>query len=305
MKFNTVNINLAPVVVFAYKRVDTLSLTIEALAANSLAKNSDLIVFSDGPKGDSDSNGVKEVRNYLNGIEGFNSVQVIAAETNRGLANSIINGVKTVLESKERIIVVEDDVITSPNFLSFMNAALDYYHKRERIFSISGWSMPIKTKQTDDVYFTKRSNSACWGTWKDRWQEIDWEIKDYSSFQANTSLQKKFNLMGSDMSGMLHRQMTGKIDSWAIRWCYHQFKYDLFSVYPILSKSVNIGFDSVDASHTKEKYSRFKTQLDTELKETFLFKGEPILDKNTMKQFLRPHSLVQRVKYKLINTILR
>lgn len=42
---------------------------------------------------------------------------------------------------------------------------------------------------------------------------------------------------------MLVNQMEGKIDSWAVRWCYHLFKNDLMTVYPRTSKALNIGLD--------------------------------------------------------------
>ncbi len=45
------------------------------------------------------------------------------------------------------------------------------------------------------------------------------------------------------MSNMLDAQMEGKIDSWAIRWCYTQSKKNMFTVYPVKSRVRNIGLD--------------------------------------------------------------
>lgn len=294
---------LAPVVVFAYKRQDTLERTITALSENDLAQQTTLYVFSDGPRNVTDEEDIKSVRAYLDTIDGFKSIHIIKSEINKGLAQSIISGVSELFEKHEELIIVEDDVITSTNFLTFMNSALHFYRNNSSVFSISGWSIPIQINDDSDVYFTLRGNSSCWGMWKNRWELIDWKVIDYPQFAKNQREQKRFNAMGSDISSMLKRQMNGELDSWAIRWVYHQFKYNLYSVYPTKSKAKNIGYNSDKATHTSEKYSRFETILDTELKNEFHLPEEPKLEKKYLKQFLKPHSIIQRAKYKLMNKI--
>lgn len=290
----------APIALFTYKRLDTLKLTIEALQKNYLASKSDLIVFSDAAKGDKDSKAVADVRDYLKSIEGFNSIKIYEAKENKGLANSIINGVNQVLETHDSLIVLEDDLVSSPNFLNFMNDSLNFYEDNLHIFSIAGFSIPIKTIAVSDVYFTQRSSSWGWATWKDRWEIIDWEVTDYNSFKKNKVQRTEFNKMGSDMASMLDRQMIGKINSWAIRWCYHQFKNNLYSVHPFESKIDNVGF-SPEASNTKEKYNRYKTALDIGTKTHFIFSKDIKLEKDIIQQFVKPFTIASRIKYKFLN----
>jgi hypothetical protein len=268
---------LAPIILFTYKRLDTLKLTVEALQKNYLASKSDLIIFSDAAKGDKDSKAVKDVRDYLKSIEGFNSIKIYESKENKGLANSIIKGVSQVLETHDSVIVLEDDLVSSPNFLNFMNDSLNFYVDNPQILSIAGFSIPIKTNSVFDVYFTHRSSSWGWATWKNRWEIIDWEVTDYNSFKKNKTQRNDFNKMGSDMVSMLDRQMEGKINSWAIRWCYHQFKNKMYSVHPFESKIDNVGF-SPEASNTKEKYNRYKTILDIGTKTHFNFSQDTLLD---------------------------
>lgn len=293
---------LAPIVLFTYKRVDTLKKTVEALQGNYLASKSDLIVFSDGSKNEVDSIAVNDVRHYLETVSGFKSVRIVALLNNKGLANSIIEGVTEVLKKHEKVIVLEDDLVSSPNFLNYMNDALFFYQDDLRVFSISGFSVPIKSKETFDVYFTKRSSSWGWATWQYQWAKIDWDVKDYETFKYNFRKRYQFNKMGSDLSGMLDRQMRGKLSSWAIRWCYHQFKYDLFSVHPILSKIRNIGF-SEEASNTKKKNNRYSTLLDNRNEVNFCFTEQVKIEKYLIKQYVKPYSFFTRIKYKLFNKI--
>ena len=298
--------SLAPIILFTYKRLDTLKLTVNALQLNFLALESDLIIYSDGPKSENDSHAVVMVRSYLRTVQGFKSINIIESSINKGLARSIVEGVSQVVSQYGKVIVLEDDLITSPNFLHFMNQALDFYNDIKKVFSISGYSIQIKNHHsTTDVYFTHRASSWGWATWSDRWQTIDWDVSDYSSFKNSKELRRNFNKMGSDMSQMLDRQMQGKLDSWAIRWCYHQYKYDLFSAHPMVSKISNIGFNSLDATNTTEKFNRYKTKLDQSNKTSFQFSNDICLEDKIIIQFIKPFTILSRLKYKIIHLVFK
>jgi hypothetical protein len=297
---------LAPIVLFTYKRLDTLKKTVEALQKNYLAPASDLYIFSDAAKGEQDLEAVNTVREYLKSINTFKTVTVYESPINKGLATSIIEGVDKILQNHETVIVLEDDLVSSPNFLNYMNSGLDFYREKHKVFSITGFSIPIKSNQSrTDVYFTSRSSSWGWATWKDRWTTIDWDVTDYLDFKNNTHSRHSFNKMGSDMALMLDRQMQGKINSWAIRWCYHQFKSGLLSVHPFQSKIENVGFNSPDASNTKERFNRYKTKLDNDGKIKFLFSNNIFLDPKIIQQFTKPFSIKTRIKYKLLNLLFK
>ena len=296
--------SLAPIVLFSYKRLDVLKLTLDSLSKNFLASQSDLIIFSDGPRNLEDQAKVSAVRDFLYSIAGFKSIEIHEARVNKGLANSIIDGVTKVLQKHESVIVLEDDLVTSPNFLNYMNDSLIYYRDNLKIFSITGYSVPIRNKSLQDVYFTKRSNSWGWATWTDRWELVDWKVNAFDTFKHDRKLRKRFNRMGSDMSSMLDKQMTGHIDSWAIRWCFHQFLYNLYSVHPFISKIQNVGF-TPDASNTREKFNRFKTNLERVEKIEFTFSNDVNMDRKVILQFIKPHTIVSRMKYKVLNLLSR
>lgn len=296
-------VSLAPIVLFTYKRLDTLIQTVEALQKNKLASDSDLIIFSDAAKTDNDKQDIAAVREYLKSIAGFKTVTIYEAKRNKGLANSIIDGVTDVFKQYDSVIVLEDDLVTSINFLNYMNQALAFYENEGKVFSIAGFSTPIIDNDFNtDVYFTLRASSWGWATWKNKWENIDWNVEDYNSFKNDKKRRIEFNQMGSDMSQMLDRQMNGSINSWAIRWCYHQFKNNLYSVHPLLSKVQNIGFNSEDASNTKEKYNRYETILDNSNRKEFTFSKEIKLRPEIINQFTRPFSFYSRIIYKIKNT---
>jgi hypothetical protein len=242
------NKKLSPIVLFVYNRPWHTEQTIKSLQQNKLAKDSLLYIFSDGPKSDKDIEVVDKIRGYIKKIDGFKKVIIKESEKNKGLANSIISGVTEVINKHGKVIVLEDDLITSSNFLVYMNELLNKYENEKLVYSITGYNhsnklMKIPKDYNYDIYFCPRASSWTWATWKNRWQNVDWKIKDFESFKIDKDIQKKFNSGGEDMSKMLINQKEGKIDSWAIRWCYHHFKNDAYCIYPIKSYVDNIGLD--------------------------------------------------------------
>jgi hypothetical protein len=175
-------------------------------------------------------------------ISGFKSVILRKSNYNKGLAQSVIEGVSEVLSTHKNIIVLEDDLITSRNFLNYMNQSLNYYEKYQSILSVTGFTLPIifDKKYNSDIYFSYRHSSWGWAIWKDRWLQIDWELAYSENFINDRKIQKKFNIGGNDLSRMLKIQILGKIDSWAIRFCYYQFRSNKLTVAPIKSKIKNM-----------------------------------------------------------------
>jgi hypothetical protein len=267
--------NTAPILLFTYKRLDTLKQTVAALEKNDMAASSDLFIFSDAAKNEEDKAVVAQVRAYLKTIAGFRSIQIIEREKNLGLARSIISGTSWVLSTYDRVIVVEDDLITTPNFLAFMNGGLERYKGETSVFSIAGFSFNLKPPKLHyeyDAYFLNRAWPWGWATWKDRWNDIDWEVRSYASFKKNKRLRKAFSAGGSDLNKMLREQMEGKIDSWAIRWTYHQFCIGGITLFPVYSKVYNAGFDKF-ATHTTGSQKRYIPDIDTEGKTSFIFRN--------------------------------
>jgi len=253
--------NLAPVILFVYKRPAHTRETIEYLKKNDLASESDLYIFSEYPKIEKYAEDVKAVRNYIKTINGFKTVTIIERPHFYGLANSVISGINNVLEKHDKVIVLEDDITTSPAFLKYMNEGLEKFEFNEKIFSITGFCYPpalmkIYDEYKYDVYLLPRASSWGWGTWKDRWLKADWELKDFNEFQVSDELQKKYDETGGDKSRMLVKQMTGKLDSWAIRWDYTHYKNNAYGVFPVHSLINNIGLDK-SGTHTKnlKKYT--------------------------------------------------
>lgn len=285
----------APIILFAFNRLDALKNTIRSLLQNEEAKSSDLYVFVDGPRSNKpgENEKVKEVQEYVKSIEGFKSLHYTFSEKNKGLGDSIIAGVSQVINQYGKAIVLEDDLVFAKNFLSYMNQGLDRYEKEDKVFSICGYSNKVKVPYgyEYDAYFCTRSSSWGWGTWADRWNSVDWELKEWDHY---SKMAKAFNKWGgSDCFKMLDDWKHGRNHSWAIRFSFAQFLQDKVSLFPIVSKVRNDGFDGQGTNC--KKWSRFKYEFDYCENKLFRYPSSIQLNIKLFKSAMRYNSVLIRI----------
>ncbi len=236
--------SLSPIILFVYKRFEHTQKTLAALQLNPEAKDSDLIIYSDGAKQPHDEASINKVRGLLNLLNGFRSVTIIRRETNLGLAASIISGVTEQLAIHNRVIVLEDDLVTSPYFLSYMNQALEYYAQNDRVACIHGYCYPLK-EEAPETFFIRGADCWGWGTWKRAWDLFEHDsLKLYKELKRR-KLSYNFDFEGTyPYTKMLLDHHSGKVNSWAIRWLASAYLNNRLTLYPGKSLVTNIGNDN-------------------------------------------------------------
>jgi len=233
----------SPVALFVYNRPLHTRQTVEALQRNDLACETALHLFSDGPRTPSAAPAVEAVRRYLRGIQGFRRVTIVERPTNLGLSQSIIQGVTEVVGDRGRVIVLEDDLVTSPHFLRFMNAGLDLYEQEEKVISIHGHMYPLGIR-LPETFFLRGADCWGWATWKRGWDLFEPDGRKLQAQLRRRGLERAFDLDGAcPYTRMLADQIAGRNDSWGILWHASAFLNDRLSLNPARSVVLNIGDD--------------------------------------------------------------
>jgi hypothetical protein len=233
----------APIALFVYNRPTHTKRTVEALLRNPEATNSDLFVFSDAARTPEKRLGVEAVRSYIAGITGFRSVTIRERATNFGLSRSIINGVTEVLADHEAVIVVEDDLVTSPHFLAYMNDGLTRFAGDERVISVHGYVYPVHAP-LPEAFFLRGADCWGWATWRRGWALFNPDGQFLLDELRRQRLTRAFDFDGAyDYCAMLEAQIRGENDSWAVRWHASAFLANRLTLYPGRSLVHNIGHD--------------------------------------------------------------
>lgn len=233
----------APIVLFIFARPHHVRRTIESLRVNRLASQSDLIVYADGPRGHEDDENVRHARAVARAATGFASVTMIERPSNVGLASNIIDGVTDVCERYGSAIVIEDDLLLSPHFLDYMNAALALYRDEERVASVHGYCYPT-AERMPETFFLRGADCWGWATWSRAWRTFDRDGRALLRSLQEKKLCRRFDLDGAyPFTRMLKNQIEGRVDSWAIRWHASCFLQNRLTLYPGRSLVANIGND--------------------------------------------------------------
>ena len=300
----------APVIIFTYNRQDHTQKTIEALENNERANCTDVYVFSDGAKSGNDKLSVSLCRNYLSGITPkFRTFTVIEREKNIGLAQNIISGVNKIIEEHGKVIVMEDDLVTSKYFLSYMNEALDFYEEKKEVWHISGWNIPVDLSSVtnEDIFLWRvMSCSGGWATWSDRWKHFKKEPEQLIKSFSKSDI-KRFNLDGAyDMWEQVLGNISGKINTWAIFWYATIFMNNGLCVNPTQSYVQNIGHDGtgVHCGEGEYKDNEVLCQKENVMFESNLIENQVIY--NEIKKWYKKQkkSLFARVVNKLARIVI-
>lgn len=232
----------APIALFVYNRPAHTRKTIDALARNEGAKESKLYIYSDQAKSLAAVDAVNEVRQLIHGISGFKEVIIIEQTENFGLAQSIITGVTHLCEKYGRVIVLEDDLETSPYFLKFMNEALDFYENTPEVMHVSGCRYPAESFGSDDTFFLHVPLCWGWATWQRAWNTFEKNIAVMERFDRK--MIRHFNFDDTyPYWKQLEMNRDGAISTWFVFWYANIFLRGGLSLFPSRTLVSNIGFD--------------------------------------------------------------
>ena len=296
----------APIVIFSYNRPDHLRRTIDALRHNRLAEQSQLFIYCDGAKETASleqKSAIERNREVAHAACGFKEVNVIERSTNYGLARNIIGAVTEIVNRFGRIITLEDDVIASPGFLEYMNNALDLYAEDTNVMHISGYMYPHKGRLPDTFFYEVPYPGGGWATWKRAWRFFSDDIDSIYGYWSQHW--KQFNRFGGDyLQKQLENNHNGSMYTWFIKWHAVLLQMGGLTLYPGVSLTNNIGFDSsgsncvtmtkFDIAHPASSIDVYRIKI-----------KESKRAARIIRQFYSGHWYSKRYRRKLKNNILR
>ncbi len=291
--------------VFCYSRANKLRLCITALLKNPECKYIDIIFFSDGFKGEHDKPGVLETRDYISSIIGFKSVIKHFRDKNLSTGPNFQEGLAYLSNNYDEFIIVEDDLIVSPNYVKFLMDGLTFYKNRKSVFCITAYNYPIKADHYSyDTIVYKRFCSYGWAGWADRFKNIIWDHKELQLLMdTSAGFKRRLNAEGYDLVRMLKKQINGKISTWDVQLQVHIAENRLKVIYPVLSKVNNIGFDEESTNTFGVNF--LKTPIDNGLNRTFKFCDDDLIIPELQKKIKKPFGLKELIRRQLINRFIK
>jgi GR25 family glycosyltransferase involved in LPS biosynthesis len=284
----------APIILFVYRRIHILKKVIESLKRNKLAAFSEIYIFSDGYKNSEDKKNVLKVREFLKKLKGFKKVTIVCRKYNLGLADNIIDGTSAILKIKKKGIILEDDIIVSPNFLDFMNLSLEKFKNKKKVWHINAWNYQIKELAYNDTFYWRGMHCWGWATWYDRWTNFKKNPEQLIKLFDNRAI-KKFNYDGHyNFWNQVLRNYKAKINTWAIFWYATIFLNKGLCLSPRNSLTLNIGYDTAATNALKSIFINDKF-ANNSFQKNFTFQ-KIIIENSFNYSQIKKYLLIKKIK---------
>lgn len=273
------------IAVFTYRRPWHTQRVLESLKKNPVSK---LYIFQDGLRDEKDREDWQKVSDLIRGVD-FAETEVFISDANKGLANSIIEGVDYVFSKHDRVIALEDDIRLSSQYLDFMNACFDKYERNPLVSCIAGGGCPVELPPDYgfDAFCSYRMSSVAWGTWKDRWQQYSRDYTLLAKILRDSEKKAILDQCGSDICSIMQAQVMGKSDSWALFWTLMQLDNKQVCVLPSRYLAQDIGHDGEKGTNSVNFTTRFDTVLYDERCTDWNLPGQISVDGRIMTQIAR------------------
>ena len=304
-KSHNTETDLAPIVMISYNRPDFVRLSMNNVALANNSANHDIFMFVDGPRNDGDKVKQDEIFEIVESYQKqLPKLTIIRRERNYGCRGNIVDAISTIITRYGKAIIIEDDILISRTFLDYMDIALDFYKNDKSIWSINAYQSPnlkIPKDYPHDVYLDPVNMCWGWGTWEDRWNQVDFDLRDWKTDRENPDIISKLNRTGRHFINMIDAQAEGRLKTWDVQCLYHVVKNGLMSIEPRYQLSKNIGYSvTAGGEHNKtdlplisrQKYYNFCPKLVSDLNH----------DQRILSQFewlMCPKNIYDRVYRKL------
>lgn len=291
--------------VFCYKRAAKLKASMEALLQNPECANMDVIFFADGYKGEKDKQGVLETRAYIDALTGFKNIHKHYRDKNFSTGPNFHTGLSYLSNNYDRFIIVEDDLVVTPNYIKYLLDGLDFYKNEKSVFCVTGFCFPLKINNYPyDSIVANRFCSYGWASWANRVKNVVWDKEGLQNIiKTSPDFKSRLNKEGMDLYRMVEKEINGTISTWDIQMQVYVSENRLKVIYPIISKGTNIGFDNESTNTFGIDY--LQTPQDPGIKREFKFCGVDLIEPSLQKQLRRPYSLPVLVTRKIINNMIK
>ena len=213
----------------------------------------EIFVAADGWRHEGERARCEEVREIVAELAARHELHTRFSDRNLGCGLNVSSAIEWALEQRETVIIVEDDVQITTDFLDYCNANLARFGEDERVGCISGGPLVNLDQSTFRVPFLSRyPNIWGWATTRRAFAGFSLTLEGHDNRSIWSVLSRTFPSIAVRLYwfALLQLVRSGRIDTWDFQYYFLTWFKNARTLTPSRNLTQNIGFDA-EATHVK------------------------------------------------------
>lgn len=296
----------APVRITTLNRYEHFKRCLESLEDNTWARYTEVFVSVDYPVAERHWEGYKKIREYLEEKENNNTfakLNVFVQEKNLGPGGNSGFLENIIFEKYDREIALEDDIETAPNFLEYMDKALEWGADNDRVYGVCAYYQPKKKSvlysAVKEYNMFLRTAYNPWGVglfrekkrklketvskeWLDSISKNNQEMLQLFQYRKYTFWMFSVGYLTKKLPVFFNKQ--GEVRCIDIIVEIYMSLNGMYAIFPVVSKTRNWGFDGSGENCARQKGDTQKYQLDDRMSFEIADDDPVLIDETIMKK---------------------
>lgn len=238
-----------PVLFMTFARPDYAEKSFSAIKA---AQPKKLYFYSNKARVDREDEVARnnKVRELINQVDWDCDLHVWKRNEYVDVYTSLLGAKQWAFKNEDTLIMLEEDCFAGKAFFQFCDYFLEKYKDDLRVNFITGNNYAVNFKKSNrDHYVTRSIHHHGWATWKNRWNNIDWNMMPLDIINDG-SLKRYYS---DDLPQFFYyermmRALTPFINEthcWDFVKVFNQIKTATFAITPLFNLVQNIGLKGV------------------------------------------------------------
>ena len=240
-----------PILFIIFNRPETTARVFEAIRK---VRPRQLFIAADGPRAHvpAEAERCRNTREIVTQVDWDCEVRTLLRKRNLGCRMAVSSAITWFFQHVEEGIILEDDILPSPEFYQYCSELLECYRNESRIMMISADNFQMGVQRGEhSYYFSRFAHIWGWASWRRAWKYYIPERSILTRLKHNGFFEQTFPL-ASDRAYWQKRfeeTLRGEIDTWDYLWQMSIWSQNGLSISPNVNLASNIGFN-IEATHT-------------------------------------------------------
>ena len=216
----------------------------QVLDAIAAARPKRLYVAADGPRANrpNEAELTAKVRDaVLARIDWPCQVETLFQERNLGCRRGVITAIDWFFDREAEGVILEDDVVPSPDFFPYCGEMLERYRDDPRIMMVSGTNQLGAGVASSHYFYSSLGSIWGWASWRRAWSLYDEGMSRWGPDMSAMLMRRHGQQTARYLAHVFNFHVRNHVDTWDTQWLYTIQHAEGLAVMPEANLIRNVG----------------------------------------------------------------